>query len=62
MRILTIADSFDAMTSERPYRPAMKQTEASAELRRCAGEQFDGELTDAFCKEVIEGGGDVAAD
>jgi len=53
VRMLTLADSYDAMTSERPYRPAMSPAEAADEIRRCAGDQFDGELADVFCQEVV---------
>ncbi len=47
-RILSIADAFDAMTSDRPYRRAMTCAEALAELERCAGTQFDRYLVDKF--------------
>ncbi|TYO94478.1 PAS domain S-box protein [Desulfallas thermosapovorans] len=47
-RILAIADAFDAMTSDRPYRKAMTQGEALKELKKCAGIQFDPELVDKF--------------
>ena len=40
-RVVTVCDAFDAMTSNRPYRAARSPTEALAELRRCAGTQFD---------------------
>ncbi|MCK4267817.1 MAG: HD-GYP domain-containing protein, partial [Actinomycetia bacterium] len=40
-RILAVADSFDAMTSNRPYRQARSREAAFAELKRCAGTQFD---------------------
>lgn len=40
-RILAMADSFDAMTSTRAYRPAMSCEEAAAEIRSCQGSQFD---------------------
>jgi two-component system cell cycle response regulator len=48
-RIISICDSFDAMTSDRPYRAAMTVEEALAEVRRSAGSQFDPVLVDAFC-------------
>jgi putative nucleotidyltransferase with HDIG domain len=40
-RIVHVADAFDAITSARAYRPARGQAEAVAELRRCAGSEFD---------------------
>jgi diguanylate cyclase (GGDEF)-like protein/putative nucleotidyltransferase with HDIG domain len=48
-RILLVADAFDAMTSERPYSPAMPVDEALAELRACAGSQFDPECVELLC-------------
>ena len=48
-RIVAICDAFDAMTSERPYRVAVTVTDAIAELRRCAGTQFDPMVVEAFC-------------
>lgn len=51
-RILTIADSYDAMVSDRIYRKGRSHEEAVAELRRCAGTQFDPELVDAFIEKV----------
>jgi len=47
-RIIAIVDAFDAMTNSRPYRKAMEISEAIAELRRCAGTQFDPKLTEIF--------------
>ncbi|MBI4499974.1 MAG: HD-GYP domain-containing protein [Gemmatimonadetes bacterium] len=40
-RIVAVADAFDAMTSERPYRPARSRPEAVRELLRCSGSHFD---------------------
>ena len=47
-RIIGVADAFDAMTSERPYRRALARELAVAELRRCAGVQFDPEVAQEF--------------
>ncbi|MGE5573592.1 MAG: HD-GYP domain-containing protein [Bacillota bacterium] len=47
-RILCVADSFDAMVSERPYRPAMAVGDALRELERCAGTQFDPDVVQSF--------------
>jgi len=49
-RILAIADSFDAMTSDRPYRKGCGTEEALNEIKRCAGTQFDPALAEAFIK------------
>ena len=40
-RIVAVADSFDAMTSDRSYRKGLAQDEAIAEIKRCAGTHFD---------------------
>jgi putative two-component system response regulator len=47
-RIIAVADTFDAMTSERPYRKALTKEAACAEVERCRGTQFDPEAADAF--------------
>jgi diguanylate cyclase (GGDEF)-like protein len=47
-RILHVADAYDAMTSERPYRPALSIQEARAELSCGAGTQFDPRCVEAF--------------
>jgi diguanylate cyclase (GGDEF)-like protein/PAS domain S-box-containing protein len=52
-RILAIADAYDAMTNDRPYRKAMEPQKAIAELKRCAGTQFDPALVAKFC-EIYE--------
>jgi len=54
-RILAVADSFDAMTSTRPYRGALPLEQALAEIDRCAGTQFDPELARMFL-EACESG------
>ncbi len=47
-RILAVADTFDAMTSDRAYRRALSPERAVAELQRCAGTQFDTEVVAVF--------------
>ncbi|APV44453.1 transcriptional regulatory protein GlrR [Dehalogenimonas formicexedens] len=47
-RILALADTFDAMTSARPYRTAMTVDFATNEIERCAGTQFDPAVVNAF--------------
>ncbi|MBF0558134.1 MAG: DUF3365 domain-containing protein [Nitrospirae bacterium] len=49
-RIVAIADSFDAMTSDRPYRKAMDKDASIAEIEKCSGKQFDPEVADAFIR------------
>jgi putative nucleotidyltransferase with HDIG domain len=53
-RVLCIADSFDAMTSSRPYRKTWPPDEALAELERCAGAHFDPRLVAAFAAAWTE--------
>ncbi|MGH7642860.1 MAG: HD-GYP domain-containing protein [Candidatus Dormibacteria bacterium] len=47
-RVFTIADAFDAMISDRPYRSAMSLMDARSEVRRCCGTQFDPTAVEAF--------------
>jgi len=47
-RILAIADTFDAMTTDRPYRKALSVEEALLEIKQCSGTQFDPKLVDEF--------------
>src|SRR3954469_6479046 len=49
-RLLAVVDAFDAMTSTRPYRRALPAYHALAEIERCAGTQFDPELSHAFLR------------
>jgi putative two-component system response regulator len=49
-RILAVADAFDAMTSNRPYRKAKPVKEAMNEILSCRGEQFDPKIVDVFLK------------
>ncbi|MGB9663029.1 MAG: diguanylate cyclase, partial [Moorellaceae bacterium] len=51
-RILAIADAFDALTSDRPYRRAGTVEEALQEIRRCAGAQFDPRLVEIFLETI----------
>jgi two-component system, cell cycle response regulator len=51
-RIVAVCDAYDAMTSDRPYKAAMTDAEAIAELRRCAGAQFDPAVVEAFCRAM----------
>jgi len=51
-RILSIADSYDAITSPRPYHEQVSPRQALDELRRCAGTQFDPDLVEVFCKLI----------
>lgn len=51
-RIVTIADSFDAMTSDRSYRPRFTLYKALEELERCKGTQFDPALVELFIEEI----------
>lgn len=56
-RIIAVADTFDAMTSDRPYKKAVSRDEAIAEIQANAGTQFDpavvGAFLDAFKQEVM---------
>lgn len=54
-RIIAVADAFESMTSDRPYRKALPQQEAFAELRFCSGKQFDPEIVKVFMKLAEEG-------
>lgn len=52
-RILAIVDAFDAMTSDRPYRSPISVEAAVAELKRCAGSQFDPVVVEVFASVVF---------
>jgi HD-GYP domain-containing protein (c-di-GMP phosphodiesterase class II) len=47
-RIISILDAYDIMTHDTPYKPALTPDQALAELDRCSGSQFDGELVEVF--------------
>jgi putative nucleotidyltransferase with HDIG domain len=51
-RVLAVADSYDAMTSNRPYRRSREKTDAVEEIKRCAGSQFDPTIVKAFLRAV----------
>ncbi|MBF0568019.1 HD domain-containing phosphohydrolase [Candidatus Magnetominusculus dajiuhuensis] len=51
-RIIAVADTFDAMTSDRPYRKGLPFGTALQELRKCSGTQFDPTVVEAFFKAV----------
>ena len=52
-RIITIADAYDAMTSERSYRSALPEEVVIEELQKNAGIQFDPELVSVFIEKVL---------
>lgn len=51
-KIIAVADSFDAMVAERPYKKGYSAEEAIVELRACAGSHFDPDVVDSFCRFV----------
>lgn len=53
-RIVAVADAYDAMTSERPYKEEMTPRMAVKELRAHAGKQFDPEIVEVFVKGVLK--------
>ncbi|GAH20413.1 unnamed protein product, partial [marine sediment metagenome] len=54
-RLLAVADTFDAMTTDRPYRKAFKIEDTLKEISRNAGTQFDPEVVQAFEKALMSG-------
>ncbi len=54
-RVLAVADAYEAMTADRPYRPSIGASAAEAELRRGAGSQFDADVVDAFIAALADG-------
>lgn len=54
-RILALADVFDAMTSARPYRPAMPREQTAEEIRKGSGKDFDPLVCEAFFKAYLKG-------
>jgi response regulator RpfG family c-di-GMP phosphodiesterase len=53
-RIIAVADTYDAMTSDRAYRRALPHEVAVTEIERCSGSQFDPEVADSFCGGLDE--------
>ena len=53
-RILTIVDSFDAMTSDRPYKKKRTYLQAIREIERCSGTQFDPYIAKVFIRIIKE--------
>jgi len=52
-RIIAVADSYDAMTTNRTYGKALSEEEATNEIRRCSGTQFDPEIARIFIEAVL---------
>ncbi len=61
-RIVAVADSFDAMVSERPYKKGLSVREAVTELKRCAGSQFDRAVVEVFARYLLRVTGESGAD
>ncbi len=60
-RIIAIADAYDVMVSDRPYRKGMSHEDAMVEIHRCSGSQFDPEVAKVFVEIMQEGEWKVAA-
>lgn len=54
VRLLSVVDSFDAMTSNRPYNKRKTYEEAIIELKKCSGSQFDPDIADTFIEVIKE--------
>jgi response regulator RpfG family c-di-GMP phosphodiesterase len=61
VRILNVVDTYDAMTSSRPYRTARTHEFAIEELIRCSNEQFDGEVVKAFLQTPAGRGAELGS-
>ena len=57
-RIIAVVDTFDAMTTDRPYRKALPVDTALNEIKKNSGTQFDPKVVEAFLKAVKSGGGE----
>jgi HD-GYP domain-containing protein (c-di-GMP phosphodiesterase class II) len=53
-RIVAVVDAFDAMTTNRAYRPPKSPMDSLEELRRCAGTHFDPEVVEAFLRAFAD--------
>ncbi len=53
-RVLTVADAYEAMVSDRPYRRGRSEEDAILELRRCSGTHFDPRVVEAFIRVIAE--------
>jgi len=49
-RVVAVADTYDAMTTDRPYRAALPREVSMDEIRKCSGTQFDPRVVEAFCR------------
>jgi HD-GYP domain-containing protein (c-di-GMP phosphodiesterase class II) len=54
-RIVAVADTYDALTTDRPYRKAMDKEAAVEELKRCSGTQLDEKVVEAFIQAYEKG-------
>jgi putative nucleotidyltransferase with HDIG domain len=61
-RIFAIADTLDAITSDRPYRKGRSFAEARAEIERCSGRQFDPRIVKVFLRMPLDRWGDLRAE
>jgi putative methionine-R-sulfoxide reductase with GAF domain len=55
-RIIAVADTYDAMTTDRPYRKALSMQTAMDELKKCSWKQFDGDVVEHFIRVLPEMG------
>jgi len=52
-KIIAVADAYEAMTADRPYKDIKTKKEAIEELKKYSGSQFDKDIVDAFINEVL---------
>jgi HD-GYP domain-containing protein (c-di-GMP phosphodiesterase class II) len=53
-RIICIADAYEAMTTDRPYRKKMSKAYAVAEIIKCSGSQFDPNIAKIFVEKILK--------